>query len=97
MPAYNERATLRAAVERVLKTPLPISFELLVVDDGSTDGGLDTITDLAEPDRVRLVRRQHNWGKGAAIRTGIEAARGDLLTIFDADLEYDPADVERLL
>ena len=97
MPVYNERATLRAAVERVLKTPLPIPSQLLVVDDGSTDGGLETITDLAEPDRVRLVRRRHNRGKGAAIRTGIEAAGGDLLTIFDADLEYDPADVERLL
>ncbi|HKX25650.1 MAG TPA: glycosyltransferase family 2 protein [Actinomycetota bacterium] len=97
MPVYNERATLRAAVERVVKTPLPIPSELLVVDDGSTDGGLETITDLAEPDRVRLVRRRHNRGKGAAIRSGIQAAGGDLLTIFDADLEYDPADVERLL
>jgi len=97
MPVYNERATLRAAVERVVKTPLPIPSELLVVDDGSTDGGLETISDLAEPDRVRLVRRRHNRGKGAAIRTGIQAAGGDLLTIFDADLEYDPADVERLL
>jgi dolichol-phosphate hexosyltransferase len=97
MPVYNERATVRAAVERVVKTPLPIPFELVVVDDGSTDGGLETISDLADPDRLRLVRRRHNRGKGAAIRTGIEAAGGDLLTIFDADLEYDPADVERLL
>jgi dolichol-phosphate hexosyltransferase len=97
MPVYNERATLRAAVERLLKTPLPIPSELLVVDDGSTDGGLETIGDLAEPGRVRLLRRPHNRGKGAAIRTGIQAAGGDFLTIFDADLEYDPADVERLL
>jgi dolichol-phosphate hexosyltransferase len=97
LPVYNERPTLRAAVESVLKTPLPIPFELLVVDDGSTDGSLETITDLAEPNRVRLVRRRHNRGKGAAIRTGIEAADGDLMTIFDADLEYDPADVNQLL
>jgi glycosyltransferase involved in cell wall biosynthesis len=97
MPVFNERATLRTAVERVMKTALPVPFELIVVDDGSTDGSLETISDLAERDRVRLVRRRRNRGKGAAIRTGIEAAAGDLLTIFDADLEYDPADMEQLL
>jgi dolichol-phosphate hexosyltransferase len=97
MPVYNERPTLRAAVERVVKTPLPVPFELLVVDDGSTDGGLETISDLAEPDRVRLVRRRRNGGKGSAVKTGIEAATGDLLTVFDADLEYEPSDLGRLL
>jgi glycosyltransferase involved in cell wall biosynthesis len=97
MPTYNERPTLRSAMERVLKTDLPVPFELLVVDDGSTDGCLDTVADLAEPGRVRLVRHARNRGKGAAVRTGIRAAEGDLLTIFDADLEYDPGDLRVLL
>ena len=97
MPVYNERATVRAAVERLLKTDLPIAIELVIVDDGSTDRSLDSVADLAEPGRVRLIRHRHNRGKGAAIRTGIEVARGDVLTIFDADLEYDPADLSALL
>lgn len=97
MPAYNERATLRQAVERLLKTELALPVELVVVDDGSVDGCLDTVADVAEPGRVRLVQHLRNRGKGAAIRTGIEAARGDVLTILDADLEYDPADLGRLL
>jgi glycosyltransferase involved in cell wall biosynthesis len=97
MPTYNERPTLRSAMERVLKTDLPVPFELLVVDDGSTDGCLDTVSDLAEPGRVRFVRHARNRGKGAAVRTGIQAAAGDLLTVFDADLEYDPADLRGLL
>jgi glycosyltransferase involved in cell wall biosynthesis len=97
MPTYNERSTLRSAMERVLKTDLPVPFELLVVDDGSTDGCLDTVTDLADPGRVRLLRHARNRGKGAAVRTGIAAAAGDLLTVFDADLEYDPADLRGLL
>lgn len=97
MPVYNERGTVRAAVERLLKTDLPIAIELVIVDDGSTDGSLDAVADLAEPGRVRLVRQRRNRGKGAAIRTGIEVARGDVLTIFDADLEYDPADLSALL
>jgi dolichol-phosphate hexosyltransferase len=97
MPTYNERPTLRSAMERVLKTDLPVPFELLVVDDGSTDGCLDTVADLAEPGRVRLLRHVRNRGKGVAVRTGIEAAAGELLTVFDADLEYDPADLRVLL
>jgi glycosyltransferase involved in cell wall biosynthesis len=97
MPVFNERATLRTAVERVLKTAFSVPFELIVVDDGSTDGSLDTISDLADGHRVRLIRRGRNQGKGAALRTGLQAAAGELLTVFDADLEYDPADLEALL
>jgi glycosyltransferase involved in cell wall biosynthesis len=97
MPVYNERATLRPAVERLLKTDLPLPVELIVVDDGSTDGSLETVTDLADPSRVRLIKHRRNRGKGGAIRTGIEAARGDVLTVLDADLEYDPADLAGLV
>ncbi len=97
MPVYNERATLRAAVERLLKTDLPLPVELVIVDDGSHDGSLDSVSDLSEPGRVRLIRHNLNRGKGAALRTGIEAATGDILTVLDADLEYEPKDLGRLL
>jgi glycosyltransferase involved in cell wall biosynthesis len=97
MPAYNERATLRTAVENLLKADVPIPVELVVVDDGSTDDGLESIRDLGESGRVRTIRRHRNGGKGAALKTGIEVATGDLLTVFDADLEYDPNDLGVLL
>lgn len=97
VPVFNEVTTLRAAVTRLLETELEIELEVLLVDDGSTDGSLDTIADLEQAGRIRVVRHDHNRGKGAAVRTGIDAARGDLLTVLDADLEYDPADYEQLL
>jgi glycosyltransferase involved in cell wall biosynthesis len=97
MPVLNERATLRRAVKRLLETELPVPLEVLIVDDGSTDGCLDTIADLVESDEVRVVRHQRNQGKGAAVRTGIREASGSILTILDADLEYDPADYADLL
>ncbi len=97
MPVLNERATLRRAVKRLLETDLPVPLEVLVVDDGSTDGCLDTISDLVDSDEVRVVRHDRNRGKGAAVRTGIAEASGSILTILDADLEYDPADDRDLL
>ena len=97
MPVYNERERLRESVERLLKTPLPLPVELVMVDDGSTDGSAESVIDLLEAGRIRLIQHRRNRGKGAAVRTGIEVATGDLLTIFDADLEYDPSDYSRLL
>jgi glycosyltransferase involved in cell wall biosynthesis len=97
MPVYNERATLRGALERLLKTDLFIPFEVVVADDGSTDGSLATIRHLLDEPRIRVVRAPKNRGKGAAIRGGLRFARGDLVTILDADLEYDPADFGELL
>jgi glycosyltransferase involved in cell wall biosynthesis len=97
MPVYNERERLRESVERLLKTPLPLPVELVMVDDGSTDGSAESVLDLLEAGRIRLIQHRRNRGKGAAVRTGIELATGDLLTIFDADLEYDPSDYSRLL
>ena len=97
MPVYNERERLREAVERLLKTPLPLPVELIMVDDGSTDGSVALVLDLLEPGRVRLIQHRRNRGKGAAVRTGIAVATGDVLTVYDADLEYDPSDYGALL
>lgn len=97
MPVYNEKATLRHALERLLAVDMPLDTEVLVVDDGSTDGCLDTIADMVDDGRVRLVRQSPNQGKGAALRRGIQEAEGDLLTVLDADLEYDPGDFPALL
>ncbi|MBI2709547.1 MAG: glycosyltransferase family 2 protein [Actinobacteria bacterium] len=97
MPVFNERATLRLALERLLAVSMPLPTEVLVVDDGSTDGCTDTIADLVDADRVRLVRQDPNQGKGAALQRGFHEARGDLLTILDADLEYDPRDLPNLV
>lgn len=97
MPVYNERETLRVALDRLLAVTMPIPTEILVVDDGSTDGCIDTIADLVEEGKVTLRVQNPNQGKGAALRRGIAEASGDLLTILDADLEYDPADFPALL
>jgi glycosyltransferase involved in cell wall biosynthesis len=97
MPCYNERATLRRALDRLLAVDMPLPTEVLVVDDGSTDGCIETIKDLVEDGAVRLLRQPVNQGKGAALQRGFAEASGDLLTILDADLEYDPEDFPSLL
>ena len=97
MPVYNERETLRIALDRLIAVTMPIPTEILVVDDGSTDGCTDTIADHVTSGAVRLLTQDPNQGKGAALRRGIAEATGDLLTVLDADLEYDPADFPSLL
>jgi len=96
MPVYNEAATVEASIARVRRISVPI--ELVCVDDGSTDGTRDILERLhAEHAVERLVLQDMNRGKGAAVRAGIRAATGDVIVIQDADLEYDPADLPRLL
>jgi glycosyltransferase involved in cell wall biosynthesis len=97
MPVYNERERVERAISEVLATELPDEFELIVVDDGSTDGTLEILRGGEWGDRVRLIEHAQNQGKGAAIRTALEQARGEFAAIFDADLEYDPADLGLLM
>jgi glycosyltransferase involved in cell wall biosynthesis len=98
MPVYNERERVEQAITEVLATELPSDFELVVVDDGSTDGTAEILAAANWNDeRVRLLKHEHNQGKGAAIQTALAEARGDFAAIFDADLEYDPADLALLM
>ncbi len=97
MPFLNEEATIRGAVDRLLGTELPVPVEVLLVDDGSTDGSVDAVKDLVEAGRIRLVQHARNRGKGAALQTAIAEARGELFTILDCDMEYDPADYAEML
>ena len=97
MPVYNERERVERAIAEVLSTELPTEFELIIVDDGSTDGTREILRNGDWGERVRLIEHEHNQGKGAAIQTALIQARGDFSCIFDADLEYDPEDLALLM
>jgi glycosyltransferase involved in cell wall biosynthesis len=96
VPVYDERNTVVEIVRRMRAVELPVDLEIVIVDDGSTDGTRDVLRQLADS-TVRVVLHEHNKGKGAAIRTGLEKVTGDLVLIQDADLEYDPEDWPKLL
>jgi glycosyltransferase involved in cell wall biosynthesis len=96
VPAYNEARTIEQVLRRL--TELDLDAEILVVDDGSIDETVEIVGGLeAEIPGLRLIVHERNQGKGAAVRTGINASTGDFVMIQDADLEYDPADIPKLL
>ena len=96
MPVYNEQATLRDIVAKVLA--VPVRKELVLVDDGSKDDSRKILAELAAAHpEVRVFEHEQNRGKGAALRTGFEQARGEVVVVQDADLEYDPRDYPVLL
>jgi glycosyltransferase involved in cell wall biosynthesis len=97
MPVYNERATLASAIKDVLNVNFPCDIELVIVDDGSTDGTRDLYASLAGDPRVSVHMHERNQGKGAAIRTAASVATGDYVIMCDADLEYSPAEIPALM
>jgi glycosyltransferase involved in cell wall biosynthesis len=97
MPVYNERERVERAIAEVLETELPVEFELVVVNDGSTDGTTEILREGNWDGRVRLFEHSENRGKGAAIQTALAEANGEYAAIFDADLEYDPGDLALLM
>lgn len=94
MPVFNESERISTAIERVLAQDFVA--ELIVVDDGSTDGTWDRISQIAD-ERLRPIRQVTNQGKGAALRVGFENAASSFVAVHDADLEYDPSDLRQLL
>jgi glycosyltransferase involved in cell wall biosynthesis len=99
IPVYNEAGTVSEIVGRVVKSPVPVPREVVIVDDASTDSTPAELRAIAgqHSDWVRVFTHETNQGKGAAIRTGLARARGDIVLIQDADLEYDPRDYPLLL
>lgn len=95
IPVYNESKSIEEILQRVQATDM--ATEIVVVDDGSVDGTRDILKKLDGKKHVRVIMHEKNQGKGAAVRTGLDAATGDVLLIQDADLEYDPRDYPTLL
>src|SRR3954447_25976622 len=97
MPVYNEIQTFERAINEVLEADIGTDIELIVVDDGSTDGTREALFAREWPDNAQPHKHEPKQGKGAAVRTALKHARGEVSAIMDADLEYDPEDLKSLL
>ncbi|MGQ9471855.1 MAG: glycosyltransferase family 2 protein [Candidatus Aminicenantales bacterium] len=96
IPAYNEEKTIAEIISRVNKVEVGLEKEIIVVDDGSTDGTAELLKQLAN-EKLKVIFHEKNAGKGAALQTGFSQATGDIVLVQDADLEYDPKEYPRLL
>lgn len=98
IPVYNERATIRRVLEAVRASDIPgMAKEIIIVDDGSTDGTRDALRSLPPDPSLKVIFQERNTGKGGALKRGFAEIAGDYLLIQDADLEYDPADYPALI
>ena len=97
VPVYNEAGTVLQVIERLLQIALPLPREVIVVNDGSTDGTMQVLDGMRKADRVLVVHAEANGGKGSAIRIGLSHARGTIVAIQDADLELDPVQLADLV
>lgn len=95
VPVYNERFTIREIISRIRSVPIP--KEIILVDDGSTDGTRDILKDYENDPDIRIILHQQNKGKGAALHTAFKEATGDIVIVQDADLEYSPSEYPRLI
>ncbi len=97
IPCYNEIRTIDAIINQVLNVDLDLECELVIVDDGSTDGTRKYLDTLRSKNGFKIIFHEQNRGKGAALRTGFQHATGDIIIVQDADLEYDPNEYSKLL
>ena len=96
MPVFNEHTTIEQIIERVISADIGVEMELIIVDDGSTDGTRELLAAVDDP-RVRVLLQPSNNGKGSALRRGFEAVQGDIIIVQDADLEYDPGEYNTII
>lgn len=97
VPVYNEELTVRSVIERICALDIHGGLDLIIVNDGSQDGTASILDELSNEHDLRVIHQPQNGGKGRAVRTGLAAAQGTHVLVFDADTEYDPADIPNLI